>query len=110
MSSFIYIDGQDKQDYLARGFSLLSSTIAFFFNKDSKNPLPSSWTPSNVHPIIEPVSFLCSNIVVNSSDVYRRPLQSINVFIVIGLPEFNSGLTGSQHPLKSTVIPYIIRG
>ena len=32
-----------------------------FFNKDSKNPLPSSWTPSNVHPIIEPVSFLCSS-------------------------------------------------
>ena len=32
-----------------------------FFNKDSRNPLPSSWVTSNAHPIIEPVSFLCSS-------------------------------------------------
>ena len=29
MSRFIYIDGQDEQDGLERGFSVLSSTIAF---------------------------------------------------------------------------------
>ncbi len=81
-----------------------------YFNKDSKNPLPSSWTPSNVHPIIEPVSFLCSNIVINSNGVYLRPVQSITVFIIIGLCEFRRRLTGLHHPLKSTVIPYIIRG
>ena len=32
-----------------------------FFNKDSKNPLPSSWITLNAHPIIERVSFLCSS-------------------------------------------------
>ena len=32
-----------------------------FFNKDSKNPLPSSWITSNAHPIIEPVSFRCNS-------------------------------------------------
>ena len=32
-----------------------------FFNKDSKNLLPSSWITSHVHPIIERVSFLCSS-------------------------------------------------
>ena len=31
-----------------------------FFNKDSKNPLPSSSITSQAHPIIERVSFLCS--------------------------------------------------
>ena len=30
-------------------------------NTDSKNPLPSSWITSHAHPIIEPVSFLCSS-------------------------------------------------
>ena len=33
-----------------------------FFNKDSKNPLPSSWITSHPHPIIEQVSFLCSSL------------------------------------------------
>ena len=93
-----------------RVFTPLSSTITLFFNKDSKNPLPSSWITSNAHPIIEPVSFLCSNIVTNSNSVYLRPVQSITVFIVIGLCEFRRRLTGLHHPLKSTVIPYIIRG
>ena len=32
-----------------------------FFNKDSKNPLPSSWITSQVHPIIERVRFQCSS-------------------------------------------------
>ena len=81
-----------------------------FFNKDSKNPLPSSWITSNAHPIIEPVSFLCSNIVTNSNGVYLRPVQSITVFSIIGLCEFRRRLTGLHHPLKSTVIPHIIRG
>ena len=65
---------------------------------------------TNAHSIIEPVSFLCSNILVNSSGVQLRPVQSITIFIIIGLCEFRRRLTGSQHPLKSTVIPYIIRG
>ena len=50
------------------------------------------------------------NIVTNSNGVYLRPVQSITVFIIIGLCEFRRRLTGLQHPLKSTVIPYIIRG
>ena len=33
------------------------------FNKDSKNPLPSSWNTLNAHPIIERASFLCSSIL-----------------------------------------------
>ena len=32
-----------------------------FFNKDSKNPLPSDWITSNADPIIEPVGFLCNS-------------------------------------------------
>ena len=36
MKRLIYIDGQDKQDYLARGFSGLSSTIAFSSTRISK--------------------------------------------------------------------------
>ena len=81
-----------------------------FFNKDSKNPLRSSWITSKAHRIIARVSFLCSNIIINSNGVYLRPVQSITVFIVIGLCEFRRRLTGLQHPLKSTVIPHIIRG
>ena len=81
-----------------------------FFNKDSQNPLPSSWITSNAHPIIEPVSFLCSNIPVNSSGVQLRPVQSITIVVIIGLCEFRRRLTGSHHPLQSTVIPHIIRG
>ena len=81
-----------------------------FFNKDSKTPLPSSWITSHAHPIIERVSFLFSNILINSNGVYLRPVQSITVFIIIGLCEFRRRLTGSQHLLKSTVIPHIIRG
>ena len=81
-----------------------------FFNKDSKNPLPSSWTPSNVHPIIEPVSCLCNNSLSHSSNVYCLPLQSINVFIIISLSEFRHRLAGSKHLLQSTTIPHIIRG
>ena len=81
-----------------------------FFNKDSKNLLPCSWITSNAQSIIEPVSFLCSNIYINSNGVYLRPVQSITVFTFIGLCEFSRRLTGLHHPLKSTVIPYIIRG
>ena len=65
---------------------------------------------TNTHSIIEPVSFLCSNILSNSSNVYSRPVQSITVFIIIGLYEFHRRLTGLYHSLKSTVIPHIIRG
>ena len=32
-----------------------------FFNKDSKNPLPSSWITLNAYPIIERVSLQCSS-------------------------------------------------
>ena len=60
--------------------------------------------------IIVGVRFLCSNIVINSNGVYLRPVQSITVFIITGLCEFRRRLTGLRHPLKSTVIPYIIRG
>ena len=35
-----------------------------FFNKDSKNPLPSSWIASNPHPIIERVSFVYSMLLI----------------------------------------------
>ena len=60
--------------------------------------------------IIERVSFLCSNIIIDSNGVYLRPVQSIIVFIIIGLCEFRRRLTGLHHPLQSTVIPHIIRG
>ena len=81
-----------------------------FSNKDSENPIPSSWVTLNPHPFIDRVSFLCSNIVINSNGVYLRPVQSITVFSIIGLCEFRRRLTGLHHPLKSTVIPHIIRG
>ena len=32
-----------------------------FFNKDSKNPLPSDWITANAHPIIERVGFRCNS-------------------------------------------------
>ena len=93
-----------------RGYTFLSSNHRLCFDRDSPNPFPRSWITSNTHPIIEPVCFLCSNIVINSNGVYLRPVQSITVFIIIGLYEFRRRLTGLHHPLKSTVIPYIIRG
>ena len=34
-----------------------------FFNKDSKNPLPSSWITSQAHPIIERVRFASSSLL-----------------------------------------------
>ena len=84
------------------------------FGKDSKGvregPRRTLRFSTNTHSIIEPVSFLSSNIVINSNGVYLRPVQSITVFIIIGLCELRRRLTGLHHPLKSTVIPYIIRG
>ena len=81
-----------------------------FLQQGLQNLFPWSWITSNEHPIIERVRFLCSNIVINSNGVYLRPVQSITVFIIIGLCEFRRRLTGLHHPLKSTVVPYIIRG
>ena len=61
MKRLIYIDGQDKQDYLAERFQRLEFDHRLFFNKDFKNPLPSSWITAHAYPIIERVSFLCSS-------------------------------------------------
>ena len=47
---FIYMDGQDGQDYLARGFTVLSSTIVHASTRIPKNPLPSSWITSKRTP------------------------------------------------------------
>ena len=76
-----------------------------FFNKDSQNPLPSSWITSNAHPIIEPVCFPCSSSLSHSSNVYCRPLQSITVFNFISLTEYRHRLASSKHPLQSIAIP-----
>ena len=82
--------------------------------KESKGvregPLRAPTLSTNAHSIIEPVSFLCSNVLVNSNGVFLRPVQSITVFIIIGLYEYCRRLSGLHHPLKFTVIPYIIRG
>ena len=93
-----------------RVFTPLSSTIAFSSTRIPKTRSQAHGSLNIAHPIIEPVSFLCSNIVTNSNGVYLRPVQSIAVFSVIGLYEFRRRLTGLHHPLKATVIPYIIRG
>ena len=88
----------------------MSQAIAFSSTRIQEfAPKPMGIT-SQAPRIIERVSFLCSNIVINSNGVYLRPVQSITVFIIIGLYEFHRRLTGLRHPLKSTVIPYIIRG
>ena len=42
-------------------FHPLEFDYHLFFNKDSRNQLPSSWITSNAHPIIERVSFLGSS-------------------------------------------------
>ena len=55
---FINMDAQDKQDYLAGGLTVLSSTIAYVPTQISPNPLPGSWIISNTRPIIERVLFL----------------------------------------------------
>ena len=46
MKRLIYIDGQDKQDYLARGFSVLSSTIAL---ASKRIPKPRSQAHGSLH-------------------------------------------------------------
>ena len=58
---FINIDAQDAQDYLARGFTVLSSTIVCASTRIPKSPLPSSCNTSNAHPVIEPFSFSCTS-------------------------------------------------
>jgi hypothetical protein len=55
----IYMDGQDEQDYLAEGFTALSSAIAYVPTQIPQNPLPRSWVNRNTYPIIERVHFLC---------------------------------------------------
>ena len=45
----------------ARRRRLSTAHCQTWANTDSKNPLPSSWITSHAHPIIEPVSFLCSS-------------------------------------------------
>ena len=57
---FINIDAQDAQDYLARGYTFLSSTIAYASTGIPKTR--SQWITSNTHSIIEPVCFLCSSL------------------------------------------------
>ena len=59
---FINIDAQDAQDFLARGYTVSSSTIAYASTGIPKNRLPRAWITSHEHAIIERVSFLCSNI------------------------------------------------
>ena len=46
---------RDAQDYLARGYTFLSSTIAYASTGIPKDPFPRSWITSNTHSIIEPV-------------------------------------------------------
>ena len=46
-----------------------------FFNKDSKNPLPSSCIASNAHPIMEQVCFACSSFLSCLSCLSMFPMQ-----------------------------------
>ena len=46
----------------------------------------------------------------NSSDVYRRPVESITMLFMSGLYKFCCGLTCYEHPLQSTTIPHIMGG
>ena len=46
----------------------------------------------------------------NSSDVYRRPVESITVFFISPLYEFRCGWICYEHPLQSTAIPHIMGG
>ena len=45
-----------------------------------------------------------------SSDVYRRPVESITVLFIIGLSKSRDGWTCHEHPLQSTAIPHIMGG
>ena len=46
----------------------------------------------------------------NSSDVYRRPVESITVLFMSVLSKLCCGWTCYQHPLQSTTIPHIMGG
>ena len=65
---------------------------------------------SHAPRIIERVSFPCNNILINSSNVYSRPLKSITVYKDRMLYDFRKPWAGPKHPLQSTAIPHIIRG
>ena len=69
-----------------------------------------SLASANPYRIIAAVSVSFSNRLTNSSNVYSRPFQSINIYILRVLHDCRNYLAGSKHPLRSTAIPHIIRG
>ena len=97
-SHHIVTDRDDQ--HRCTGYTGFFQETAGFQCRESANP----------HPIIARAGFWCRNRLTNSSNVYSRPFQTINVYYCNILDDFRRPSANPKHPLKSTAIPHIIRG
>ena len=72
---FIYMDGQDRQDYLARGFTVLSSTIAYASTRIPKTRSQVQETPqTHTRSLSESTSPAAAFYPVYPCSLYSKPI------------------------------------